>query len=133
MAPGAPALLPDCHWLLSAFRCPASPPQDEPQRVAAKRIMEAVAAELGHEVLAWRSVPTDNRSLGASAVKVEPVIEQWIVSAAGAKHRQLEVEAQVSAGTATGVHVPSVGFARRHATPFCGPFRARRLGSRPRV
>jgi hypothetical protein len=57
--------------------------------------MEAVAAELGHDVLAWRDVPTDNRSLGASAVKVEPVIQQWFVTADGAKHRQLDAEGQV--------------------------------------
>jgi hypothetical protein len=62
--------------------------------------MESVAAELGHEVLAWRSVPTDNRSLGASAVKVEPAIEQWFISANGAKHRQLDAEAQVGGGGA---------------------------------
>jgi len=74
---------------------PTSTEQDEQQRDTAKRVMEAVAAELGHEVLAWRVVPTDNRSLGASAVKVEPTIEQWFVSANGAKHRQLDAEGQV--------------------------------------
>lgn len=57
--------------------------------------MESVAFDLGHEVLAWRTVPTDNRSLGASAVKTEPVIEQWFVSSHGAKFRQLDPEAQV--------------------------------------
>lgn len=96
-------------------------PQDEQQRDAAKRVMEAVAAELGHEVLAWRRVPTDNRSLGASAVKVEPVVEQWFVSADGAKHRQLDAEGQVGVwggavrgGAARGVsHCTGV---RCHAT-----------------
>ena len=57
--------------------------------------MDAVAAELGHEVLAWRSVPTDNSSLGASAVRVEPAVEQWFVSARGARHRHLDAEAQL--------------------------------------
>jgi glutamate synthase (NADPH/NADH) len=70
-------------------------PKDQQQRDIAKRVMEAVAADLGHEVLAWRSVPTDNRSLGASAVKVEPAVEQWFVTADGAKHRQLDAEGQV--------------------------------------
>ncbi|KIZ01899.1 glutamate synthase (NADPH/NADH) [Monoraphidium neglectum] len=70
-------------------------PKDQQQRDIAKRVMEAVAADLGHEVLAWRSVPTDNRSLGASAVKVEPAVEQWFVTADGAKHRQLDAEGQL--------------------------------------
>jgi glutamate synthase (NADPH/NADH) len=70
-------------------------PRDEQQRATAKRVMEDVAAELGHGVLAWRSVPTDNHTLGASAVKVEPVVEQWFVTANGAKHRALDAEGQL--------------------------------------
>ena len=35
-----------------------------------------VAESLGHSVLGWRSVPTDNTGLGKSAVLTEPVIEQ---------------------------------------------------------
>ena len=35
-----------------------------------------VAAELGHAILAWRPVPTDASTLGASAVAVEPKVEQ---------------------------------------------------------
>ena len=70
-------------------------PQDEQQRDIAKRVMESVAAELGHDGLAGRRVPSDNRCRGARAVKVEPIVEQWFVSADGAKHRQLDAEGQV--------------------------------------
>ena len=35
-----------------------------------------MAAELGHPVLAWRPVPTDNSPLGASALRTEPKVEQ---------------------------------------------------------
>jgi glutamate synthase (NADH) len=46
-----------------------------------------VAAELGHTVLAWRTVPTDASGLGASAVAVEPAVVQVFFSAsAGGKN-----------------------------------------------
>lgn len=35
-----------------------------------------VAESLGHTVLGWRSVPTDNSDLGNAALQTEPVIEQ---------------------------------------------------------
>ncbi|CAK9188193.1 unnamed protein product, partial [Ilex paraguariensis] len=35
-----------------------------------------VAESLGHTVLGWRMVPTDNSGLGKSALQIEPVIEQ---------------------------------------------------------
>lgn len=35
-----------------------------------------VAESLGHSVLGWRSVQTDNTGLGNSALMTEPVIEQ---------------------------------------------------------
>lgn len=70
-------------------------PKGGPQHEAAKRVADAVAAELGHDVLAWRVVPTDNRTLGASAVRVEPAVEQMFVSARGSKFRHLDAESQV--------------------------------------
>ena len=51
--------------------------------------MEAVCTKLGHETLGWRTLPTDNRSLGKSAVDTEPVVEQWFITARGS----LKVEA----------------------------------------
>ena len=35
-----------------------------------------VAESLGHVVLGWRPVPTDNTDLGESARQTEPIIEQ---------------------------------------------------------
>jgi glutamate synthase domain-containing protein 1 len=69
-------------------------PRDEGVRNKAKCIMERVAAKLGHDSLTWRSVPTNNASLGASAVAVEPHIEQWFLSAHGVKE-ELDTEQQV--------------------------------------
>lgn len=69
-------------------------PTDEATRNKAKCIMERVAAKLGHDSLTWRVVPTSNKSLGASAVAVEPHIEQWFLSAHGLKDN-LETEQQV--------------------------------------
>jgi hypothetical protein len=71
-------------------------PTDEPTRNKAKCIMERVAAKLGHDSLTWRVVPTSNKTLGASAVAVEPHIEQWFLSAHGLKDH-LETEQQVGA------------------------------------
>ena len=39
-----------------------------------------MAEKLGHTVLAWRLVPTNNYSLGESAKAVEPHIEQVFIS-----------------------------------------------------
>ncbi|CAL5227781.1 g10803 [Coccomyxa viridis] len=47
---------------------------------AAKGIVAKVAEKLGHTVLAWRLVPTNNYNLGESAKAVEPHIEQVFIS-----------------------------------------------------
>lgn len=39
-----------------------------------------IAKSLGHVVLGWRRVPTDNSDLGKAALETEPVIEQVFVS-----------------------------------------------------
>ena len=70
------------------------PRDDAEQRAAAKKIVEAAAASLGHETLAWRTVPTDNSLLGDSAIKVEPVVEQVFLSAQGSLSH-LAVEQQL--------------------------------------
>ncbi|KAL5727008.1 alanine dehydrogenase [Ranunculus cassubicifolius] len=51
-------------------------PTSENRRIESKSIFTKVAESLGHTVLGWRSVPTDNSGLGKSAVDTEPVIEQ---------------------------------------------------------
>ncbi|KAG1678741.1 hypothetical protein FOA52_012780 [Chlamydomonas sp. UWO 241] len=58
-------------------------PRDEGLRLQARKIIEREVARMGHDLIAWRVVPTSNRSLGASARRTEPVIEQLFISAEG--------------------------------------------------
>ncbi|XP_043689612.1 glutamate synthase 1 [NADH], chloroplastic-like isoform X1 [Telopea speciosissima] len=51
-------------------------PTSESRREESKLVFAKVAESLGHVVLGWRSVPTDNTGLGKSALQTEPVIEQ---------------------------------------------------------
>ncbi|GLI65807.1 hypothetical protein VaNZ11_009430 [Volvox africanus] len=69
-------------------------PRDEALRQKVKDIAEKVANQLGHVSLTWRQVPTNNRSLGRSALNTEPIIEQWFITSTG-NHAALEVEQQM--------------------------------------
>ncbi|KAK1322249.1 hypothetical protein QJS10_CPA03g00166 [Acorus calamus] len=51
-------------------------PTTDGRREESKTVFTKVAESLGHIVLGWRSVPTDNTDLGKSAIQTEPVIEQ---------------------------------------------------------
>ncbi|XP_050387175.1 glutamate synthase 1 [NADH], chloroplastic isoform X1 [Argentina anserina] len=51
-------------------------PTSQSRREESKNVFTKVAESLGHTVLGWRSVPTDNSDLGKSALQTEPVIEQ---------------------------------------------------------
>ncbi|KAL8151255.1 hypothetical protein V2J09_021063 [Rumex salicifolius] len=51
-------------------------PTVEGRREESKNVFNKVAESLGHTVLGWRSVPTDNSGLGLSSKKTEPVVEQ---------------------------------------------------------
>ncbi|EIE24001.1 glutamate synthase, NADH-dependent [Coccomyxa subellipsoidea C-169] len=53
-------------------------PREPEQYHAAKGIVAKVAAKLGHTVLTWRRVPTNNAGLGDSAKATEPLVEQWV-------------------------------------------------------
>jgi len=57
-------------------------PNDPKKYEQAKLCVEQVAANQGHTILGWRSVPTKNSDLGESAIKTEPKIEQFFVSRA---------------------------------------------------
>jgi glutamate synthase (NADPH/NADH) len=71
-------------------------PKDDPSRRAMlKDAAERVAAEQGHETLAWRDVPTDNKSLGAGALATEPHCEQWFVTARGKRGADADPDAQL--------------------------------------
>src|SRR5438093_96775 len=47
---------------------------------AGKALFERIVAEEGQRFLGWRPVPTDHRDLGASALAVEPAMEQAFVA-----------------------------------------------------
>lgn len=52
-----------------------------------------VAESLGHSVIGWRSVPTDNSGLGKSALQTEPIIEQVFLTPT--TKSQVDLEQQV--------------------------------------
>jgi glutamate synthase (ferredoxin) len=54
-------------------------PKDPKQRRFCERAFERIVREEGQKVLGWRTVPTDNSSLGATAVASEPTIRQCFV------------------------------------------------------
>jgi glutamate synthase (ferredoxin) len=54
-------------------------PRDSERRERIKALFEAIVIDEGQLVLGWREVPTDNRSLGASAVAVQPAFEQFFI------------------------------------------------------
>lgn len=53
-------------------------------------ICAQVAESLGHSVLGWRSVPTDNSGLGKSALQTEPIIEQVFLTPTAKSKADLE-------------------------------------------
>ncbi len=54
-------------------------PQDEDATAHLQNLAETVLAEHGLEVFAWRNVPTDNSTLGRTAVDSEPNVVQCFV------------------------------------------------------
>ncbi len=53
-------------------------PHDEHRRLCEQRFEQIVAQE-GQRVLGWRTVPTDNRTLGQTALSAEPVMRQVFI------------------------------------------------------
>ncbi|KAJ6411038.1 hypothetical protein OIU84_007732 [Salix udensis] len=56
-------------------------PTSDNRKEESKNVFTKVAESLGHTVLGWRPVPTDNSGLGNSALQTEPVIEQVFLTA----------------------------------------------------
>jgi glutamate synthase (ferredoxin) len=54
-------------------------PREPHRRAECQSRLTAVVVEEGQEVLGWRRVPTDNRALGATAVRSEPDIWQIFI------------------------------------------------------
>jgi glutamate synthase (ferredoxin) len=63
-------------------------PHDEASRALIRDLIETITTEEGQQLLGWRSVPTDDRTLGASAVAAEPMFEQVFIGAGEALHLQ---------------------------------------------
>ncbi|MFM8984862.1 MAG: glutamate synthase central domain-containing protein, partial [Planctomycetia bacterium] len=55
-------------------------PPSEGDRETAEQFFEQVVREEGLEFLGWRTVPTDNRSIGGTAREVEPVVRQAFIA-----------------------------------------------------
>ncbi|OEL30733.1 Glutamate synthase 2 [NADH], chloroplastic [Dichanthelium oligosanthes] len=68
-------------------------PTDEKRRKKSKLVFHEIATSLGHDVLGWRRVPTDNSDLGKAALDTEPVIEQVFVSKS--THSKADFEQQM--------------------------------------
>jgi glutamate synthase (ferredoxin) len=51
-------------------------PQDAAQRGECEKVFEGIAAEEGQPVLGWRTIPTSNVTLGATALASEPLMRQ---------------------------------------------------------
>ncbi|MBM3770944.1 MAG: glutamate synthase large subunit [Acidimicrobiia bacterium] len=55
-------------------------PTDPAHRAACEALFASIIADEGQTLLGWRDVPTDDRSVGPSAVAVEPVFRQIFIA-----------------------------------------------------
>ncbi|GJN18063.1 hypothetical protein PR202_gb05181 [Eleusine coracana subsp. coracana] len=60
------------------------------RREKGKAEFKKVAESLGHTILGWRLVPTDNSDLGESALETEPAIEQVFLSKSSRSNAEFE-------------------------------------------
>src|SRR5207302_10123976 len=58
-------------------------PHGDDARAQVRTVFEHVVHEEGQQLLGWRTVPTDDRRLGASAVAAEPRFEQVFIGCGG--------------------------------------------------
>eukprot|EP00250_Pteridium_aquilinum_P019094 c24290_g2_i1 orf=345-6959(+) len=65
-------------------------PTSETRREESKNVFNKVAESLGHKILGWRRVKTDNSDLGKSALKTEPVVEQMFLTPSCRSNLNLE-------------------------------------------
>ncbi|KAH1037931.1 hypothetical protein J1N35_039674 [Gossypium stocksii] len=70
-------------------------PTSESRREESKNVFTKVAESLGHSVLGWRPVPTDNSGLGNAALQTEPVIEQVFVAPISRSKADLEQQVRI--------------------------------------
>jgi glutamate synthase (ferredoxin) len=67
-------------------------PKDPAERMVVKAEVARIIADENHTVLGWRDVPTDNSSLGKTAVTAEPFMEQVFVGRGAAIKDELAFE-----------------------------------------
>lgn len=65
-------------------------PTSETRREESKNVFNKVAESLGHVVLGWRRVITDNTGLGKSAIQTEPVVEQVFLTKSSRSSAEFE-------------------------------------------
>ena len=70
-------------------------PDDDEAEAHARKTVEAVAAEEGLEVIAWRELPVDPTGLGATARSVMPRFRQVFVHASGVPVMGMALERMV--------------------------------------
>ncbi|KAJ0971718.1 hypothetical protein J5N97_019677 [Dioscorea zingiberensis] len=70
-------------------------PTDGNRREQSKVVFTKVAESLGHVVLGWRPVPTDNTGLGKSALETEPIIEQVFLTLSSRSNADFEQQMYV--------------------------------------
>ncbi|NOV00346.1 glutamate synthase large subunit [Paenibacillus planticolens] len=67
-------------------------PQDLDARQACEKIIERIVGEEGQQFLGWRTVPTDNRSLGETAKSAEPFVRQVFIGESAGLASNLDFE-----------------------------------------
>lgn len=55
-------------------------PKNNEQYELAKSALRRVVESRGHQLLGWRSVPTDSSDLGQGALQTQPIIEQFFIT-----------------------------------------------------
>ncbi|ERN14138.1 hypothetical protein AMTRI_Chr01g134120 [Amborella trichopoda] len=79
-------LPPPGEYAVGMFFLPTSEVRCEESKI----VFAKVAESLGHVVLGWRRVPTDNTGLGKSALQTEPVIEQVFLTPSSRSNADFE-------------------------------------------
>src|SRR5438445_3985809 len=67
-------------------------PRDPEQRDKVRALLHSIVEEEGARLLGWRDVPTDDRLLGATALSVEPSIQQVFIGRGPGVHDHARFE-----------------------------------------
>jgi glutamate synthase (NADPH) large chain len=81
-------------------------PTDEKGRKECEAVIEKVVKDEGQKVLGWRTVPSDNSSIGPSAKAAEPVIRQLFIERATAAAAPARSRSKVAPESAPDADLP---------------------------